>query len=165
MGKSPCMIDEALSAPKVVRRVRRGRSSKRDIIISLHPSFDASLPLRCDYGAMVLRIGAQKRAIPYFRMQVDRRRIVLSRIELGGTHQNPSNGPKEPWEWLVPFRAKRFVNEPHLHLWAEGLRDGWAVPLARTDFEHFDGPSIQLIEAYLEYCSISGYASIEWALW
>jgi hypothetical protein len=98
-------------------------------------------------------------------MQVDRRGTALSRIELGGTHQNPPYSPQEPWEWLAPFKARRFANEPHLHLYAERLREGWAVPLARTDFEHFDGPSRELIEAYLEYCSISGYASIEWALW
>lgn len=159
------MIEEALAAPKLIRRVGRGRSPKRDILISLHPSFDASLPLRSDYGTMMLRVGAAKRPIPYFRLQVDRRGMVLSRLEMGGTHQNPSYTPKEPWEWLTPFRAKRFANEPHLHIHADGLQEGWAVPLIHTDFNVICETPRDLVEAYLEYCSISGYASIEWALW
>jgi hypothetical protein len=74
-----------------------------------------------------------------------RKAVVLARLDIGGApHRNPDGEE---------------VASPHLHLYREGYGDKWARPLP----EVFQGiqDSIQLLDAFMDYCSIVSKPTID----
>lgn len=65
--------------------------------------------------------------------------VVLLRLDIGGApHRNP-DGQK--------------ISGPHLHLYREGDRDSWAIPIPSEEFANLDNPFVILAD-FMRYCNI-----------
>lgn len=59
----------------------------------------------------------------------------LIRIDYKGGHKNPESITDFVPEIAKPYIGYFFVNEPHIHIYAEGFKDlAWAVPLSAYNF-------------------------------
>jgi len=86
--------------------------------------------------------------------------IILVRLDLDGPpHTNP-DVVNVPLSYLTPYNGQ-IIDYPHLHLYAEGFMDKWAIPAPNDEFPD----TINLyktLQDFFRYCNVVEPPKMHW---
>ena len=94
--------------------------------------------------------------------------VILLRYDYGGSHDNPKENCQiskdDPfYEIHQQCIGRKYIREPHIHVYREGFEDRWAYPVDGIIKDPADVPGS--LKEFLKYCAVSDIPGIQRGLY